>query len=38
MALGYRPAEASRMVDAVETDGRSSEEIIRLALQAALRR
>ncbi len=38
VALGYRPAEASRMVDAVETDGRSSEEIIRLALQAALRR
>lgn len=38
VALGYRPAEASRMVEAVETDGRSSEEIIRLALQAALRR
>jgi len=38
VALGYRPAEASRMVDAVETAGRSSEEIIRLALQAALRR
>lgn len=38
VALGYRPAEASRMVEAVDTDGRSSEEIIRLALQAALRR
>ncbi len=34
ISLGYRPAEASRMVRAVETTGLNSEEIIRGALKA----
>ncbi|MEW7976954.1 MAG: Holliday junction branch migration protein RuvA [Candidatus Sedimenticola endophacoides] len=34
-ALGYKPAEALRMVKAVEVEGRGSEELIRAALQAA---
>jgi len=38
VALGYRPAEATRMVEAVDTKGLASEEIIRRALQAVLRR
>lgn len=33
LALGYKPAEAERMVAAVAGDGLASEEIIRLALQ-----
>ena len=37
IALGYKAPEASRMVRAVETQGQPSEEIIRRALQAALR-
>lgn len=37
IALGYKPAEASRLVREVETDGLSSEEIIRQALQRAMR-
>jgi len=37
VALGYKPNEASRMVRNVESDGLPSEEIIRLALQAAVR-
>ncbi|MEJ2515183.1 MAG: Holliday junction branch migration protein RuvA [Gammaproteobacteria bacterium] len=37
VALGYKPAEAQRLVRTVETDGRSTEEIIRAALQAAAR-
>ena len=32
-ALGYKPQDASRMVRAVETEGLSSEEIIRAALK-----
>jgi Holliday junction DNA helicase RuvA len=36
IALGYKPPEASRMVGALEGDGLSSEELIRLALRAAL--
>ncbi len=36
-ALGYRPQEASRLVDGVEGDGLSSEEIIRTALKRAMR-
>jgi Holliday junction DNA helicase RuvA len=36
IALGYKPQEASRMVNQVETRGDSSEEIIRLALKASL--
>lgn len=34
-ALGYKPAEASRMVGAVETKDLSSEDIIRLSLQSS---
>ena len=34
VALGYRPAEASRMIRGVATAGLSTEEIIRQALQA----
>lgn len=37
VALGYRHAEAERMVRAVDTDGRGTEDIIRSALQASLR-
>jgi Holliday junction DNA helicase RuvA len=36
-ALGYKPQEAARMVSRVETQNRSPEEIIRAALQAAVR-
>jgi Holliday junction DNA helicase RuvA len=36
IALGYRPQEASRMVNRVEARGASREEIIRLALKASL--
>ena len=36
-ALGYKPADASRMVRAVETSGLGTEEIIRAALQAMVR-
>lgn len=34
VALGYKPQEASRMVRAVDSQGLSSEEIIRAALQS----
>lgn len=37
VALGYKPQEASRMVRGVDTRERSSEEIIRTALQGAVR-
>ncbi|MFZ5594325.1 MAG: Holliday junction branch migration protein RuvA [Pseudomonadota bacterium] len=37
IALGYKPAEASRMALAVDATGLSSEEIIRRALQAAVK-
>ncbi len=36
-ALGYKPAEVSRMLARVETDGLGTEEIIRRALQGAAR-
>ena len=36
-ALGYKPQEASRMVRAVTVEGLGSEEIIRSALQAAVK-
>jgi Holliday junction DNA helicase RuvA len=36
-ALGYRPVEARRLVSAVECEGVASEEIIRRALQAAMK-
>jgi Holliday junction DNA helicase RuvA len=35
MALGFKPHEASALVKAVPAEGKSSEEIIRLALQSA---
>ena len=38
VALGYKAAEASRMVRAVETKGLSVEDIIRLSLQAAAKK
>ena len=38
VALGYKLPEASRMVQSLETDGLGSEAIIRLALQASVRR
>ncbi len=38
IALGFKPPEASRMVSAVGTDGRSSEEIIRDALKGAMKK
>jgi Holliday junction DNA helicase RuvA len=38
VALGYKLPEASRMVQSLETDGLNSEAIIRLALQASVRR
>jgi len=38
VALGYRQPDAARMVNAVETDGFPSEEIIRRALQASVRK
>ena len=37
ISLGYKPAEASRMVQGVNAAGLTSEEIIRRALQAAAR-
>ncbi len=38
VALGYRPAEASRMVEKVDSTGLGSEDIIREALKASIRR
>ncbi len=38
VALGYKLPEASRRVQSLETEGLSSEAIIRLALQASVRR
>lgn len=38
VALGYKLPEASRMVQSLEIDGLGSEAIIRLALQASVRR
>jgi Holliday junction DNA helicase RuvA len=37
VALGYRPAEATRLLKSVESDGAGTEELIRRALQAAAR-
>jgi len=38
VALGYKLADAARMVNAVATDGLPSEEIIRRALQSSVRK
>jgi holliday junction DNA helicase RuvA len=37
IALGYRPVDASRMITAVERDGAGTEELIRMALKAAMK-
>jgi Holliday junction DNA helicase RuvA len=37
VALGYKPAEASKLVNAVEAEGKDSEVIIREALKATLK-
>jgi Holliday junction DNA helicase RuvA len=36
LALGYKPAEATRMLDAVKKDAHTTEELIRAALRGAL--
>ena len=38
IALGYKAAEANRMVKAVEAEGLSSEQLIRAALQSLIRK
>jgi len=38
LALGYKPVDASRMVKAVSADGLSTEDIIKTALQASVKR
>lgn len=38
VALGYKPQEASRFINGLETGGQSSEAIIRAALQAAVKK
>ncbi len=38
MALGYKPPEASRMVSAIDAEGKNSEQIIRAALQQAVKK
>ncbi|HEY3487518.1 MAG TPA: Holliday junction branch migration protein RuvA [Gammaproteobacteria bacterium] len=37
IALGYKPVDASRMITAVERSGVGTEELIRMALKAAMR-
>jgi Holliday junction DNA helicase RuvA len=37
VALGYRPAEASRMIDGVRSEGGSTEDLVRAALRRAAR-
>lgn len=36
-SLGYKPLDASKMVQGIHTEGKSCEDIIRLALQGAIR-
>jgi len=36
IALGYKPQEANRMVNAITVEGKNSEDLIRLALQSAI--
>jgi len=38
IALGYKPQEASKMVRSIDAAGKSSEELIRLALQSVVSR
>ena len=37
VALGYRPAETTRLLKGIDTDGLDAEQIIRLALQGAVK-
>ncbi len=37
VALGYKPQEAARMIRSLDPEGHSSEDLIRMALQAAVR-
>ncbi|HEX5057052.1 MAG TPA: Holliday junction branch migration protein RuvA [Gammaproteobacteria bacterium] len=37
ISLGYKPVDASRMITAVERSGASTEELIRMALKAAMK-
>ena len=37
VALGYRPAEVTRLLKSVDNEGAATEELIRRALQAAAR-
>jgi Holliday junction DNA helicase RuvA len=37
VALGYKPAEVARLLKSIPTEGASTEEIIRLALQGAVK-
>lgn len=37
IALGYKPAESARLIQGIGTDGKTTEQIIRLALQKAVR-
>lgn len=38
VALGYKPQEASRFINSLDTDGKSSEDIIRASLQSAVKK
>jgi len=38
LALGYKPPDASRMVRAIDAEGLATEEIIRAALQATVKK
>lgn len=38
IALGYKPQEAGRFINALNTEGKSSEDIIRAALQSAVKK
>lgn len=37
IALGYKPAESARLIQGIGADGKTTEQIIRLALQKAVR-
>ncbi len=38
IALGYKPQEASRLIQSLDTDGKSSEDIIRASLQSSVKK
>jgi Holliday junction DNA helicase RuvA len=37
VALGYKPAETTRLLKGIDTDGLNAEQIIRLALKGAVK-